>query len=122
MYTRLCFETPRTGGRLLETGTERFLKLRGDGGLGTSTLTSSSLAVRVAAYPLVKVPVIVVFTKYDELINQMDYELGQSELSDDEIKELVSKKAETKLQEFCIGPIERFAVPHARVSSRYSLL
>jgi hypothetical protein len=76
----------------------------------------------VAAYPLAKVPVIVVFTKYDELINQMDYELGESELSDDKIEELVSEKAEANLQKFCIGPIERFAIPHARVSSGYSLL
>ncbi|KAJ8591658.1 hypothetical protein M405DRAFT_788563 [Rhizopogon salebrosus TDB-379] len=93
----LCFETPRTGGRLLETGTERFLKLRDDRGLGT-------------------IPVIVVFTKYDELINQMDYELGESELSDDKIEELVSEKAEANLQKFCIEPIERFAIPHAKVS------
>jgi len=34
----LCFEIPRTGGRLLETGTEEFLKLKREGALGKSAL------------------------------------------------------------------------------------
>jgi hypothetical protein len=36
MCTRICFEIPRAGGRLLETGTEDFLKLKSDGVLGKS--------------------------------------------------------------------------------------
>ena len=125
MYTRLCFETPRTGGRLLETGTERFLKLKGDGGLGTSTLTSSSLAVQVAAYPSVKVPFIIVFTKYDDIINQVDFDLGPSleeGLSDDAINELVKERADTKLRETCIEPLKVLPgpdIPYAAVSSGY---
>jgi hypothetical protein len=45
MYARLCFETPRTVGRLLETGTQDFLNLRQNGKLGESTLINSYLAV-----------------------------------------------------------------------------
>ena len=123
MYARLCFETPRTGGRLLETGTGEFLKLRHEGKLGNSTLISSYLTCG-PTYPLFKVPVIVVFTKYDWLIDQVDYELGPSGngLSDDAIKELVRERAETKLQEVCIKPLEKFAgsdIPHAAISSGY---
>jgi hypothetical protein len=72
----------------------------------------------------VKVPIIVVFTKYDGLINQMDYELGPSGdgLSDDDINKLIRERAEKRLHEFCIGPLERFVksdIPHAAVSSGY---
>ncbi|KAJ8593183.1 hypothetical protein M405DRAFT_811438, partial [Rhizopogon salebrosus TDB-379] len=102
-YARLCFETPRASGRLLETGTEDFLKLRHDGKLGN-------------------IPIIAVFTKYDGLIDRVDYELEPSvyELSDDAIKELVNKRAQTKLQEICIGPLKEFAgsdTPHVAVSN-----
>ncbi|KAJ8581727.1 hypothetical protein M405DRAFT_938120 [Rhizopogon salebrosus TDB-379] len=106
----ICIEIPRAGGRVLETGAETFLKLMLDGMLGSSTLTSSSLATQVSTYPLVKVPVIIVFTKYDELINQFDYDLGPSAqgLSDDAIKELIERRAETRLQARCILPLEEF--------------
>jgi hypothetical protein len=72
----------------------------------------------------VKVPIIAVFTKYDGLIDRVDYELEPSvyELSDDAIKELVNKRAETKLREICIEPLEEFAgsdIPHVAVSSGY---
>jgi hypothetical protein len=72
----------------------------------------------------VKVPIIAVFTKYDGLIDRVDYELEPSvyEFSDDAIKELVNKRAETKLREICIGPLEEFAgsdIPHIAVSSGY---
>jgi len=100
----LCFETPRTGGSLLKTGMEDFLKLRRNGKLG-------------------HIPIIVVFTKYDMLVDQMDYELGPSvdELSDDAIKELIEERAKNKLQEICIRPLEQSAgsdVFHAVVSTK----
>jgi hypothetical protein len=124
MYARLCFEIPRTGGRLLETGTKDFLKLRRDGRLGKGTLISSYLAVQVATYPSVKVPFIIVFTKYDEIINQVDFDLGPSleGLSDDAIDELVKKRADDELRKTCIEPLKAFAgpdIPYAPVSSGY---
>ncbi|KAJ8587345.1 hypothetical protein M405DRAFT_821767 [Rhizopogon salebrosus TDB-379] len=98
----LCFETPRTGGSLEKTGMNDFLKLRHAGKLG-------------------HVPIIVVFTKYDMLVDQVDYELGPSldELSDDAITELVKERAETKLQEICIRPLGQLAgsdILHVTVS------
>ncbi|KAJ8581722.1 hypothetical protein M405DRAFT_831972 [Rhizopogon salebrosus TDB-379] len=102
----LCIQIPSTGGRVLETGTEDFLKLKCSGRLGN-------------------VPVIVVFTQYDKLINQVDFELGSSGngLNHDAIKELIKDRAEAKLRESCIGPLERFVasigsdIPHATVST-----
>ncbi|KAJ8587350.1 hypothetical protein M405DRAFT_934775 [Rhizopogon salebrosus TDB-379] len=120
----LCIQIPSTGGRVLETGTEDFLKLKCSGQLGNGVLISNYLAVQVNL-PLVKVPVIVVFTQYDKLINQVDFELGSSGdgLSNDTIKELIMNRAEAKLRESCIGPLERFVasigsdIPHATVST-----
>ncbi|KAG2052519.1 hypothetical protein BDR06DRAFT_957500 [Suillus hirtellus] len=100
----LCFEIPRAGGRLLETGTEEFLESKRDGTLG-------------------KVPVIVVLTKYDMLIERMERNLDEAsldELSDEEIEELVKNKAEAELQDTCIGPLEELAgsdIPHATIST-----
>jgi hypothetical protein len=124
MCERLCFEIPRTGGRLLETGTKNFLKLRRDGHLGKGTLISSYLAVQVATYPSVKVPFIIVLTKYDEIVNQVDYDLGPSldGLSDDNIEELIKKGADDELRKTCIEPLKAFAgpdIPYAAVSSGY---
>ncbi|KAG2034985.1 hypothetical protein BDR03DRAFT_554614 [Suillus americanus] len=101
----LCFEIPRAGGRLLETGTEEFLKLKSNGTLGD-------------------IPVIVVLTKYDMLIDRMERTLDETsldKLSDAAIKDLAKNKAEAELQDVCIGPLEKFAgpdTPHAKISTR----
>jgi hypothetical protein len=124
MYARLCFEIPRTGGRLLETGTKDFLKLRRNGHLGNGMLICSYLTVQVATYPSVKVPFVIVFTKYDEIVNQVDYDLGPSleGLSDDAIEERIKKGADAELRKTCIEPLKAFAgpdTPYAPVSSGY---
>ncbi|KAG1885421.1 hypothetical protein F4604DRAFT_1573546, partial [Suillus subluteus] len=101
----LCFEIPRAGGHLLETRTEEFLTLKCKGKLGD-------------------VPVIVVFTKYDKLIDHMDRTLDESSLeglSNNDIKKLVKNKAETELQKICIGPLKKFAgsdIPSATISTK----
>jgi GTP-binding protein EngB required for normal cell division len=100
----LCFEIPRAGGRLLETGTEAFLTLKNNGALGN-------------------IPVIVVLTKYDMLIDRMERTLdgiSVNGLSDKAIKELAKNKAEAGLQDICIGPLEKFAgpdIPHVKTST-----
>ncbi|KAG1808963.1 uncharacterized protein BJ212DRAFT_1579820 [Suillus subaureus] len=99
----LCFEIPRAGGRLLETGMEAFLTLKRNGKLGN-------------------IPVVAVFTKYDMLIERMERTLdGPSlkRLSDDAIKKLVNKKADAELKNICIQPLQKFAgrhVPCAAIS------
>jgi hypothetical protein len=124
MYARLCFEIPRTGGRLLETGTKDFLKLRRNGHLGSGMLICSYLTVQVATYPSVEVPFVIVFTKYDEIVNQVDYDLGPSleGLSDDTIDKLIKERVNTELRKTCIEPLKVFAgpdIPYAAVSSGY---
>ncbi|KAG2143581.1 hypothetical protein DEU56DRAFT_242395 [Suillus clintonianus] len=98
----LCFEIPRAGGRLLETGTEEFLSLKRDGTLGN-------------------IPVVVVLTKYDMLLDRTERTLDALVGSNDEtIKELTKNKAEAELQNICIGPLEEFAgpdIPHAVIST-----
>ncbi|CAG8778637.1 723_t:CDS:2, partial [Acaulospora colombiana] len=52
----ICFATPVAGGRIFETGVEEFLKLKNGGALGD-------------------VPIIAVFTKFDELVDREDRNL-----------------------------------------------
>ncbi|KAG1887924.1 uncharacterized protein F5891DRAFT_987990 [Suillus fuscotomentosus] len=95
---------PRAGGRLLETGTEDFLKSKLEGTLGN-------------------VPVIVVLTKYDILVDRVERTLNEAYLdglSEKAIQELVKEGAETEVQNTCIGPLEEFTgsdIPHATISS-----
>ncbi|KAG1858729.1 hypothetical protein DFJ58DRAFT_840324 [Suillus subalutaceus] len=102
IYGRLCLQIPRAGSRLLETGTEEFLK---DG----KTLGN--------------IPIVVVLTKYDMLIDDMELNLNGTSvdgLSNDAIRELTKNKAEAKLQDICIGPLKEFArrdIPYAKISS-----
>ncbi|KAG1810388.1 uncharacterized protein HD556DRAFT_49062 [Suillus plorans] len=97
----LCFEIPRAGGRLLETGVEKFLESQN-------------------SVTLENVPVIVVLTKYDMLIERMERTLSGSFSSDEDHKERAKKNAEAWLQETCIGPLKQFAalnIPSAKIST-----
>ncbi|KAG2361094.1 hypothetical protein BDR07DRAFT_1410622 [Suillus spraguei] len=100
----LCFEIPRAGGRLLETGVEEFLTSKHEGKLGN-------------------IPIIAVFTKYDTLLERVERTLDKSSikgLSKAAIQELTKKSAQDKLQEVCIAPLEKFAksaIPHVTVST-----
>ncbi|KAG2114996.1 hypothetical protein BD769DRAFT_1642260 [Suillus cothurnatus] len=100
----LCFEIPCTGGRLLETGVEQFLTSKREGELGD-------------------IPIVVVFTKYDKLLVQVERTMNKSSfkgLSEAAIQDLVKKGAEDKLQEVCVAPLEtftEFSIPHVTVST-----
>ncbi|KAG2145436.1 uncharacterized protein EDB93DRAFT_1251306 [Suillus bovinus] len=99
-----CFEIPRAGGPLLEKGAEDFLRWKRSEILGD-------------------VPVIVVFTKYDMLISRMRRTLDETslELSAEDIKKHVEKKADTEVQDNCVEPLRQFAgpdIPYAVVSTR----
>ncbi|KAG2063321.1 hypothetical protein BDR04DRAFT_1111657, partial [Suillus decipiens] len=103
----LCFEIPRAGGRLLETGVEQFLTSKRQGELGN-------------------IPIVAVFTKYDTLLDRVERTLDKSSikgLSKAAIQELTKKSAQNKLQEICIAPLEKFAksaIPHVTVSTNGS--
>ncbi|KAG2746350.1 hypothetical protein P692DRAFT_20954934 [Suillus brevipes Sb2] len=91
-------------GRLLETGMEQFLTSKRNGELGNT-------------------PIVVVFTKYDALLDRVERTLDNSSLqglSKDAIQELTKKIAKDKLQNVCIAPLEKFAgpdIPHVTVST-----
>jgi len=100
----LCFEIPRANARLLETGVEQFLTAKREGELGN-------------------IPIVVVFTKYDTLLDRVERTMNKSSLkglSKEAVKELIKKSAEDKIQEVCIAPLEKFAgsdIPHVTVST-----
>ncbi|KAG2072217.1 hypothetical protein BDR04DRAFT_414029 [Suillus decipiens] len=99
----LCFEIPRAGARLLETGTEEFLTLKSNGTLGN-------------------IPVVVVFTKYDKLVGRIERTLYKTPngLNNEAIKERAKKNAEDELQDTCIRPLVNIAgpdIPHAKIST-----
>ncbi|KAG1738044.1 hypothetical protein EDD22DRAFT_809730 [Suillus occidentalis] len=100
----LCFEIPRAGGRLLETGVEQFLTSKRKGELGN-------------------IPIVVVFTKYDIFLDRVERTLDKSSLkglSKEDIQELAKKSAKDKLQDVCIAPLEKFAgsdIPHVTIST-----
>ncbi|KAG1805275.1 hypothetical protein EV424DRAFT_1544433 [Suillus variegatus] len=100
----LCLETPLTGKCLLDMRTKEFLTLKCSGILGN-------------------VPVIVVLTKYDRLVDRIQLTLDKTSLeglSDEAIQELAKVKAEVELQDICIGPLKKIAgpnIPHAAIST-----
>ncbi|KAG1775709.1 hypothetical protein EV702DRAFT_1279835, partial [Suillus placidus] len=94
----------RLSGRLLETGVEQFFTSKREGELGN-------------------IPIVVVFTKYDTLLDRVERTLDKSSIkgvSKAAIKELTKNSAKDKLQEVCIAPLEKFAgsgIPHVTVST-----
>jgi GTPase SAR1 family protein len=92
----LCVEIPRAGERLLEIGVEQFLTSKCKGELGN-------------------IPIVVVFTKYDTLLDRVERTLDKSSLkglSKEAIEELTKKSAQDEIQEVCIIPLERFVGSH----------
>ncbi|KZP09850.1 hypothetical protein FIBSPDRAFT_938325 [Athelia psychrophila] len=87
----LCLPIPTTGGRVLETGVEKFLKLKTGGKFG-------------------KMPLIAVFTKYDLLLESAKRRGGANP----------EKYAETMLRDACINPFKKYeakGIPYMAVSS-----
>ncbi|KZP16637.1 hypothetical protein FIBSPDRAFT_794309 [Athelia psychrophila] len=87
----LCLPIPTTGGRILETGVEEFLKLKTGGKFG-------------------KMPLIAVFTKYDLLLESASRRGGTDP----------GKYAEKLLRDACITPFRKYAtqgIPYMPVSN-----
>ncbi|KZP15889.1 hypothetical protein FIBSPDRAFT_1047834 [Athelia psychrophila] len=88
----LCLPIPTTGGRILETGIEKFLKMKTSGKLG-------------------KMPIIAVFTKYDILLTRTR-RLGSND---------PTKDADKALEATCIAPLRKLVkdgIPHSTVSNK----
>ncbi|KAF9460944.1 hypothetical protein BDZ94DRAFT_1264780 [Collybia nuda] len=96
----LCLQSPALNGRFTETGAENFLKLKAEGKLGD-------------------VPIIVVFTKYDRVVDAKRMELVKAGRPSS-IEE-ATKNAKEKLLQDCITPLKRAVrgdIPYVLVSIR----
>ncbi|KAI6010232.1 hypothetical protein EDC04DRAFT_2770033 [Pisolithus marmoratus] len=94
-----CFESPCAGARLLETAAEDFLKSKQET-LGT-------------------IPLIIVFTKYDEFVDEVAMKIPDEGLEDEDLTEISRTMAEPMLNERCVQLIHTFAgeaLPHVAVS------
>ncbi|KAK7063391.1 G domain-containing protein [Favolaschia claudopus] len=91
----LCIKIPHAGGRVLETGDERFIEFALDK----------------------KVPLIIVFTQFDKLKSLVEQELTDEEMDSDECDDIVTQRSATKFVEICLRPLERFdSVRYAQTS------
>ncbi|KAJ8597136.1 hypothetical protein M405DRAFT_928301 [Rhizopogon salebrosus TDB-379] len=95
----LCLAIPHAGGRLLEAAVEDFL-------------ISKSVTLE-------NVPLIVVFTKYDKLLDSVE-ESAPEDIDDETLQMHVEKTAKSLVQTCCIEPIQQVTngtIPHAVVST-----
>jgi len=75
----------------------------------------------------IAVPVIAVFTKYDELVGRANFEMDSTRiegLSNEDIIATAKRDAEKKLQEICVQPFEEHVgdkVPCVTVSSKSAM-
>ncbi|KAJ7737921.1 hypothetical protein B0H14DRAFT_2992689 [Mycena olivaceomarginata] len=94
----LCVQVPHAGSRVFETGDEDFLKV-------------ASIA---------KVPILVVFTQFDKLVNSMLRALTAEEVQTppEQRDALCTDKALRKFEELCVGPLIRIdpKLRYARLS------
>ncbi|KAJ7239932.1 hypothetical protein C8J57DRAFT_1563295 [Mycena rebaudengoi] len=83
----LCIQVPVAGKRVFETGDEEFLKL------ASAT----------------EVPIVVVFTQFDKLVNRMEQELTDEEedMPEERITQLCLQRAVAEFKKACVGPLER---------------
>ncbi|KAF8135881.1 hypothetical protein K438DRAFT_1882461 [Mycena galopus ATCC 62051] len=92
----LCIQVPYAGGRAFETGDEEFLKLAS----------------------VQKVPVVVVFTQFDMLVERMEQELLRKNTPDEDIDRLALDKAGSEFRKLCLEPLEKHSpgMRYARTS------
>jgi hypothetical protein len=72
-----------------------------------------------------QVPVIVVFTKFDELVTAMEHDMDSSRAGNrkpEEITALAKKDADAAFSKICVRPLQRVRgkAPYARVSSAFT--
>ncbi|KAK1224299.1 hypothetical protein PQX77_012807 [Marasmius sp. AFHP31] len=86
-----CVEIPTANGALFEKGEEKIFELK-----------------------LENVPIIVVFTKYDELVSKLEEEMDseleeagdEADLDDDQFQQRVEERARNQFSEICVKPLK----------------
>ncbi|KAJ7055574.1 hypothetical protein C8F01DRAFT_453939 [Mycena amicta] len=82
----LCVQTPYAGGRVFETGDEKFL----------------DLATKL------KIPVVVVFTQYDRLVAKAEENIDfDDDMTDEYIAKLAAVDAEKHFKTLCVAPLRK---------------
>ncbi|KAL0064121.1 hypothetical protein AAF712_008981 [Marasmius tenuissimus] len=100
-----CVEIPTANGALFEKGEEKIFELK-----------------------LENVPIIVVFTKYDELVSKLEEEIDSEleedgdDLDDDQFQQRVEERARSQFSEICVKPLKAITkdreLPFLEVSTR----
>jgi len=82
-----CIQVPHAGGRVFETGDEMFLKLNH------------------------QVPVIVVFTQYDQLFDRTKFKMNASRFQgkdEAQIRFIIEEETQIAFQSLCVGPLANY--------------
>jgi hypothetical protein len=123
--SRLCCEIPVSGGRVFELGDEILLKDNANKGILTTSLETgvSILTVGNVSSRILQVPIIVVFTKYDQLVIRKKFNLARS-LANDHKVEWARQAKEAATEEVkvrCGEPLNAVAGRHTwtEISSVY---
>ncbi|KAG8777722.1 hypothetical protein FRC15_011152 [Serendipita sp. 397] len=100
----ICMAIPASGSRILETGVEKLFRLKTNGDLGD-------------------VPMISVFTKFDELVDRevMNLEMADNDLNDEEIFNLGRQNANQAFEGECVEPFRMSSnvrIPYKAVSTQ----
>ena len=105
---RLCTETPRAGGSILEKGDEILLRLADDTGSAFLAITPTTLLTHGGFVFTESAPVVIIFTKYDKLLMTKRAELQEDDptLSEDVLHEK-SKEESRKALDRYIQSLER---------------
>lgn len=65
-------------------------------------------------------PIIVVFTKFDQLVSRMEENLTEEEMdmSDEDINELCLGRADAEFENLCVGPLKKIngSLRYAKIS------
>ncbi|KAF8815629.1 hypothetical protein BYT27DRAFT_7192709 [Phlegmacium glaucopus] len=95
----LCIQIPFAGGRVFETGDEKFLEF-----LKLET----------------QLPIVIVFTQFDVLVSRMEENLSEAEidLSEKEMDQLCLQRADAEFKRLCLEPLRKLAprLKYAKIS------
>ena len=116
-FYRLCFSISVSGDRLFETGAENFLQMLSDGRLGGSKYVQHPNP-KMANLRWLLVPIIAIFTKYDNLVDHICF----FENPGQKTKAELLPKASARWEELCVKPFKakisgNTSIPVIRVSS-----
>lgn len=120
IVSRLCTETPTAGGRIFETGDENLLRLAHE---TQSAFFATTPGMRLTHHGFTfakTAPVVVVFTKYDQLLRSKKAELEEDGARpDSEDLGTRSKEEAQRALDVCVQSLERAMIRTQTPMPRY---